>query len=69
MLPGVKSKAWFCAYTILNPTSGVFTGPTAVMASLIRSQVGQFKNGRGDFNALNTINGKNILIRFDWSHI
>jgi hypothetical protein len=30
-------------------------------------QVGEFKNGRGEFFAQDTINGKTILIRFDWS--
>ena len=30
-------------------------------------QVGEFKNGRGEFFAQDTINGKTVLIRFDWS--
>ena len=30
-------------------------------------QVGEFKNGRGEFYAQDTINGKAILIRFIWS--
>ena len=30
-------------------------------------QVGEFKNGRGEFYAQDTINGRSILIRFDWS--
>ena len=42
-----------------NSSDGIFDPP----------QVGQFKNGRGDFYALNTINGNNILIRFDWSRM
>jgi hypothetical protein len=32
-------------------------------------QVGEFKNGRGEFFAQDTINGKTILIRFDWTHL
>jgi hypothetical protein len=31
-------------------------------------QVGEFKNGRGEFYAQDTINGKTILIRFIWSN-
>jgi len=30
-------------------------------------QVGEFKNGRGEFFAQDTINGKTILIRFVWT--
>ncbi len=30
-------------------------------------QVGEFKNGIGDFYAQDTINGKTILIRFEWT--
>ncbi len=32
-------------------------------------QVGQFKNGRGEFYAQDTINGKTILIRFAWTNL
>lgn len=32
-------------------------------------QVGEFKNGHGEFYAQDTINGKTILIRFDWSRM
>jgi hypothetical protein len=32
-------------------------------------QVGEFKNGRGEFFAQDTINGKTILIRFDWTNM
>jgi hypothetical protein len=32
-------------------------------------QVGQFKNGRGEFFAQDTINGKTILIRFAWTNL
>lgn len=30
-------------------------------------QVGEFKNGHGEFYAQDTINGRTILIRYDWS--
>jgi hypothetical protein len=30
-------------------------------------QVGEFKNGRGEFYAQDTINGRTILVRFEWS--
>lgn len=32
-------------------------------------QVGQFKDGRGEFFAQDTINGKTILIRFAWTNM
>jgi hypothetical protein len=32
-------------------------------------QVGEFKNGRGEFFAQDTINGKTILIRFEWTNL
>jgi len=32
-------------------------------------QVGEFKDGHGQFFAQDTINGKTILIRFDWSNL
>ena len=32
-------------------------------------QVGEFKNGHGEFFAQDTINGKTILIRFDWTNL
>jgi hypothetical protein len=32
-------------------------------------QIGEFKNGRGQFFAQDTINGKVILIRFDWTNM
>jgi hypothetical protein len=31
-------------------------------------QIGEFKNGRGEFYAQDTINGKTILVRFIWSN-
>jgi hypothetical protein len=30
-------------------------------------QVGEFRNGRGEFYAYYSVNGKTILVRFDWS--
>ncbi len=30
-------------------------------------QIGEFKNGRGEFFALDTINGKSILVRYAWT--
>ena len=32
-------------------------------------QVGEFKNGRGEFFAQDTINGKTIFIRFEWTNM
>jgi hypothetical protein len=32
-------------------------------------QVGEFRNGRGEFFAQNTMNGKTILIRFVWTDL
>jgi hypothetical protein len=32
-------------------------------------QIGEFKNGHGEFFAQDTINGKTILIRFDWTNL
>ncbi len=32
-------------------------------------QIGEFKNGRGEFYAQDTINGKTILIRFVWTDL
>jgi len=32
-------------------------------------QVGQFKDGHGQFFAQDTINGKTILIKFDWTNL
>ena len=32
-------------------------------------QVGEFKDGHGEFFAQDTINGKTILIRFDWTNL
>jgi hypothetical protein len=32
-------------------------------------QIGKFKNGHGDFYAQDTINGKTVFIRFDWTKL
>jgi len=32
-------------------------------------QIGQFKDGHGEFFAQDTINGKTILIKFDWTNL
>jgi hypothetical protein len=32
-------------------------------------QIGEFRNGHGDFYAADTINGKTTLIRFDWTRM
>src|SRR5580704_5932745 len=39
------------------------------VAKLDPPQVGEFKNGRGDFYAQDTINGRTILIRYDWTNL
>ena len=31
-------------------------------------QIGEFKNGRGEFYAQDTLNGKMIFVRFIWSN-
>jgi hypothetical protein len=33
-----------------------------------RSEIGEFKNGRGEFHAQDMLNGKSIYIRFIWSN-
>jgi hypothetical protein len=30
-------------------------------------QIGQFKDGRGEFYAMDTFNGKSILVRYVWT--
>lgn len=39
------------------------------IAKLDPPQVGEFKNGHGDFYAQDTINGRTILIRYDWTNL
>lgn len=39
------------------------------IAKLDPRQVGEFKNGRGEFYAQDTINGRTILIRYDWTNL
>jgi hypothetical protein len=34
---------------------------------IVPPQVGQFENGRGEFYAMDTLNGKPIIVRFVWS--
>jgi hypothetical protein len=36
---------------------------------LVEPQIGQFKNGRGEFYAQDTLNGKSILVRFAWTNM
>ncbi len=43
-----------------NPKDGIFAGPP---------QVGEFKNGVGEFYCQDTFNGRMILIRYAWSGI
>jgi hypothetical protein len=35
---------------------------------IVPPQVGEFKNGRGEFYAQDTLNGKSIFVRFIWSN-
>ena len=42
-----------------NSRSGIMDPP----------QVGEFKNGRGEFFAQDTINGKTILVRYAWTNM
>jgi hypothetical protein len=32
-------------------------------------QIGEFRNGRGEFYAQDMLNGKSIFVRFDWSNM
>jgi len=52
-----ESHQWRLYWTSRN--SGIFDPP----------QVGEFKNGLGLFVAQDTINGKTILIRFEWTNL
>lgn len=36
---------------------------------VVAPQVGQFKNGRGEFYAEDTLNGKGIFVRFVWTNM
>jgi len=36
---------------------------------LVEPQIGEFKDGRGEFYAQDTLNGKSILIRFVWTNM
>jgi len=52
-----ESHQWRLYWTARK--SGIFDPP----------QVGEFKNGRGVFVAQDTINGKTILIRYEWTNL
>jgi hypothetical protein len=39
------------------------------IAKLDPPQVGEFKNGHGDFYAQDNINGRTVLIRYDWTNL
>ncbi len=36
---------------------------------LVAPQIGEFKNGRGEFYAQDDLNGKIIFVRFAWTHL
>lgn len=63
------SKALLLVCTARNRTSGDFTGRVANRGVFDPPQVGEFKNGRGEFIAQDTLNGKTILIRFEWTNL
>jgi hypothetical protein len=50
-----QSRQW--SLNFANCKAGTMSVPT----------VGEFKNGRGEFFAQDTINGKSVLIRFVWT--
>jgi hypothetical protein len=35
--------------------------------TVVLPQIGQFKDGRGEFYAMDTLNGKSILVRYAWT--
>lgn len=51
------SRQWYLYWA--NSKDGVLVVP----------QIGEFANGRGEFYAQDTLNGKSILVRFIWSEI
>ncbi|MGB7752379.1 MAG: hypothetical protein WCF88_12585 [Candidatus Acidiferrales bacterium] len=53
-----QSRQWNLYWA--NPKDGTFSGPP---------QVGEFKNGIGEFYCQDTYNGRTILIRYVWSAI
>jgi len=53
-----QSRQWSLYWA--NPKDGTFSGPP---------QVGEFKNGIGEFYCQDTYNGRMILIRYVWSAI
>jgi hypothetical protein len=52
-----QSKQWRLYWA--NSKSGILDPP----------QIGEFKNGRGEFFAQDTVNGKAIFIRFVWTNL
>ena len=50
-----RSRQWRLYWA--NSKNGIIDPP----------QVGEFKNGRGEFSAKDTINGKSILVRYVWT--
>ncbi len=53
---------------VYNPQSRLYWANRKI-GILDPPQVGEFKNGHGEFFAQDTINGKTILIRFDWTNL
>ena len=56
---------------LYNPAAGQWTQTYADASNgvLTTSTVGEFKNGRGELYATETVNGRQVLIRGVWSHI
>jgi hypothetical protein len=52
-----------------NPINGACIGPIAGTASLTPPQIGEFRDGHGQFFAQDTINGRAIFIRYHWSKL
>src|SRR5260370_42620714 len=55
---------------LYNPQShqGPLYGANSKIGVMDPPQIGEFKNGRGEFFAQDTINGKVVLIRFVWTN-
>ncbi len=53
-----QSRQWSLYWA--NSKAGIIGGPP---------NVGEFKNGRGEFFCQDTVNGRTILIRYVWSNI
>jgi hypothetical protein len=54
-------------YTIQKNTNGTLYWANSKNGTLVPPQVGQFKDGQGEFYAQDTLDGKSIFIRFIWS--